>query len=58
MKHEYEVCYVIPACSYFKCNVCGDLIVLDYPESYEQSQEVYANLVKQHGHEGETWYEI
>jgi len=50
MKHEYEICYVVPAAAYFKCNVCEDLIALDYPESYEVSQETYVNLVKQHQH--------
>jgi hypothetical protein len=53
MKHEYEISYVIPACAYFKCNVCDALIVLDYPETYEASQETYTNLVRQHEHKEE-----
>lgn len=54
MKHEYEVHYTIPAASYFKCNICGALIALDYPEDYESGQETYVNLVKQHQHIGES----
>lgn len=53
MKYEYEICYIM-ACSYFKCNICDALIVLDYPKTYEESEEMYAGLVKQHTHKGES----
>jgi hypothetical protein len=49
-RYEYLISYVIPACAYFRCNICNELIALDYPETYEESQETYACLVKKHRH--------
>lgn len=51
-KYEYEICYEDPRCSYFKCNICGELVSLDYPETFEESEEIYASMVRKHKHKG------
>jgi hypothetical protein len=48
-QHEYRICYVA-MCVYFSCLVCGDIISLDYPDSYDEAEEQYNGLVKQHMH--------
>lgn len=49
MNHEYEICNV-SGCAYFKCNLCGELIALNQPTSYEEGEETYSNLVRMHEH--------
>jgi hypothetical protein len=49
-KHEYQICYVMMFC-YFKCYACGVLTTLDYPESYEEAEVTYNDLVREHKHE-------
>jgi len=48
-KHEYQICFISEAC-YFKCYICGEFLVLDKPETYEEAEEQKANLAKQHKH--------